>query len=90
MLVLISQTVAPFEIAPIIKAVENMEVLEMSKEEIMKNAMDEFMRIQEYMLLARKENATETYAKLKDRYLALKVLLNSLGVNMTDIDKIKE
>lgn len=62
----------------------------MSKEEIMKNAMDEFMRIQEYMLLARKENATETYAKLKDRHLVLKVLLNSLGVNMTDIDKIKE
>ena len=62
----------------------------MSKEEIMKNAMDEFMRIQEYMLLAHKENATETYAKLKDRYLVLKVLLNSLGVNMTDIDKIKE
>ncbi len=62
----------------------------MSKEEIMKNAMDEFMGIQEYMLLARKENASETYAKLKDRYLALKVLLNSLGLNMTDIDKIKE
>ena len=62
----------------------------MSKEEIMKNAMEEFMGIQEYMLLARKENASETYAKLKDRYLALKVLLNSLGVNITDIDKIKE
>ncbi len=67
-----------------------MEVMEMSKEEIIKNAMDEFMGIQEYMLLARKENASETYAKLKDRYLTLKVLLNSLGVNMTDIDKIKE
>jgi len=67
-----------------------MEVMEMSKEEIIKNAMDEFMGIQEYMLLVRKENASETYAKLKDRYLTLKVLLNSLGVNMTDIDKIKE
>lgn len=67
-----------------------MEVLEMSKEEIMKNAMDEFMGIQEHMLLARKENASETYTKLKDRYLALKVLLNSLDVNITDIDKIKE
>ena len=37
-------------------------VEEMSKEEIMKNAMDDFYSIQEYMLLARKENATETYA----------------------------
>ena len=67
-----------------------MEVMEMSKEEIMKNAMEEFMAIQEYMLLARKENASETYAKLKDRYLVLKALLNSLSINLTDIDKIKE
>lgn len=37
----------------------------MPKEEIMKNAMDEFGEIQEYMVLAHKENATETYAKLK-------------------------
>ena len=62
----------------------------MSKEEIMKNAMDEFKNIQEYMLLAREENAKKTYAKLKDQYLVLKALLNSLGVNLTDIDKIKE
>lgn len=56
----------------------------------MKNAMDEFKEIQEYMALAKKENAIETYAKLKDKYLLLKALLNSLGVNLTDIDKIKE
>lgn len=67
-----------------------MEVLEMSKEEIMKNAMDEFKKIQKYMLLAKKENAVETYAELKDEYLVLKALLNSLSVNLTDIDKIKE
>lgn len=42
------------------------------------------------MLLAKKENATETYASLKKQYLSLKALLNSLGVNMTDIDEIKE
>ena len=63
---------------------------EMNSAEIMKNAMDEFKEIQEYMALAKKENATETYAKLKDKYLLLKALLNSLGVNLTDIDKIKE
>ena len=68
-----------------------MEVLEeMNNAEIMKNAMDEFKDIQEYMLLARKENATETYAKIKEQYLVLKALLNSLGVNLTDIDRIKE
>lgn len=58
--------------------------------EIIKNAMDEFKDIQEYMALARKENAVETYAKLKDKYLLLKALLTSLGVNLTDIDKMKE
>ena len=65
-------------------------VEEMSKEEIMKNAMDDFYSIQEYMLLARKENATETYASLKQRYRYLKALLNNLGVNLTEIDEIKE
>ncbi len=63
---------------------------EMNSAEIMKNAMDEFKDLQEYMLLAREENAARTYAKIKEQYLVLKALLNSLGVNLTDIDKIKE
>ena len=68
-----------------------MEVMrEMNNAEIMKNAMDEFKDIQEYMTLAKEENAVKTYAKLKEQYLLLKALLNSLGVNLTDIDKIKE
>lgn len=58
--------------------------------EVIKAALDDFRKIQEYMLLAKKENATETYAKLKDEYLMLKTLLNVSGVNLTDIDKIKE
>ena len=62
----------------------------MNNAEIIKNAMDEFKDIQRYMALAKKENATETYAELKDKYLLLKALLNNLGVNLTDIDKIKE
>ena len=57
---------------------------------IMKNTMDEFKEIQEYMALAKKENAVETYAKLKDEYLALKAILQVAGVNLTDIDKMKE
>ena len=42
------------------------------------------------MLLAKEENAIKTYADLKDEYLALKALLQVSGVNLTDIDKIKE
>lgn len=73
------------------KGGDNMEVMEdMNNAEIMKNAMDEFEMIQRYMVLAKKEKATETYAELKNRYLLLKALLNSLGVNLIEIDKIKE
>ena len=73
------------------KGGDNMEVMEdMNNAEIMKNAMDGFEMIQRYMVLAKKEKATETYAELKNRYLLLKALLNSLGVNLIEIDKIKE
>lgn len=62
----------------------------MNGAEIMKNAMDEFKDIQEYMAAAKEENASRTYAMLKKKYLYLKALLTSLGVNLTDIDEIKE
>lgn len=62
----------------------------MNAAEIIKNAMDEFKDIQEYMLIAREENATKTYARLKKKYIYLKALLNSLNVNLTEIDEIKE
>lgn len=58
--------------------------------EIAKNAIDDFKKIQKYMALAKEENAQKTYAELKDEYLSLKAILNVLGVNLTDIDKIKE
>ena len=58
--------------------------------EVTKQALDDFKKIQEYMFLAKKENATETYAKLKKEYHTLKALLNVSGVNMTEIDEIKE
>ena len=58
--------------------------------EVAKAALDNFMKIQEYMQLAKKENAIETYAKLKDEYLSLKAILQVCGVNLTDIDEIKE
>lgn len=58
--------------------------------EVVKAAIDDFVKIQRYMLLAKKENAAETYAELKEEYLSLKAILNVCGVNLTDIDKIKE
>ena len=58
--------------------------------ETTKQALDDFKKIQKYMLLARKENAKETYAELKEEYHTIKALLQVSGVNLTDIDKIKE
>lgn len=58
--------------------------------EIIERAINDFQRVQTHMLTAKKENAAETYAGLKDDYISLKVLLVSLGVNLTEIDKMKE
>ena len=63
---------------------------EMNNGEIIQKGLEDFKNVQRHMLIAREENATKTYASLKDDYISLKALLNSLGVNMTDIDKIKE
>ncbi len=42
------------------------------------------------MLLAKEENSIKTYAKFKKEYLYLKSFLTIAGVNLTDIDEIKE
>lgn len=58
--------------------------------EVTKAVLDDFVKVQRRMLLAKKENAVETYEDLKGEYLTLKALLNVSGVNLTGIDKIKE
>lgn len=58
--------------------------------EIMKGALNDFQKVQKRMMLAKEENAVRTYADLKDDYFSLKALLTSLGVNLTEVDKIKE
>lgn len=58
--------------------------------EIAKAAIEDFKKIQKYMIFAKEENAEKTYAELKEEYLSLKAILNVAGVNLTDIDKIKD
>ena len=58
--------------------------------EITQKAMEDFKKIQRHMLITRKENATETYESLKEEYVYLKSFLNVAGVNLTELDKIKE
>lgn len=57
---------------------------------VAKDAIEQFQKVQKHMLLAKKENAIETYNSLKEDYLSLKAILNVAGVNLTDIDRIKE
>lgn len=58
--------------------------------EITQKAMEDFLKIQRHMLVAKEENAARTYEGLKEEYLYLKSFLNVAGVNLTDIDRIKE
>lgn len=50
--------------------------------EIIQRTIEEFQRIQDHMDNARSENAAKT--------LSLKALLNTAGVDLTEIDHIKE
>ena len=58
--------------------------------EVAKAAIEDFKKIQRYMHLAKEEGAAKTYAELKKEYLSLKSILQVCGVNLTDIDEIKE
>ena len=58
--------------------------------EITQRAIEDFAKVQENMMLAKEENATRTYANLKKEYISLKALLMVAGVNLTELDRIKE
>ncbi len=60
----------------------------MTDKELLKISIDEFSRIQRYMRLAGTDSAD--YEELKLRYIELKVFLTSSGVNLTELDVIKE
>lgn len=60
----------------------------MTEKEMMQRNIEEFSRLQGYMLLADKDS--EVYKGMKVRYIELKVILASSGVNLTELDRIKE
>ena len=66
---------------------DRQEVDMMTKEELMKISVEEFSRLQKWMLSLNSES--ETYQLMYERYKELKVILASLGVNITDLDMIK-
>ena len=60
----------------------------MTEKEMMQKNAEEFARLQNYMIVADKES--ESYKRMKDRYIELKVILTASGINLTELDKIKE
>ena len=60
----------------------------MAEGEMLKLSVEEFSRLQQYMLLIEKDSAA--YKSMKIRYIELKVILSSSGINLTELDMIKE
>ena len=60
----------------------------MSDKEMMQKIVEEFERLQDYMISCDKDS--EAYKKMKRRYVSLKVILALSDVNLTEIDIIKE
>lgn len=61
----------------------------MTEKEMLKVSVEEFSRLQRYMMLI-KDKESAAYKAMKERYIDLKVILTASGVNLTEIDRIKE
>lgn len=60
----------------------------MTEKEMLQKNIEEFSRLQNYMLLSDKNS--EAYRVMKDRYIELKIILTAFGINLIELDKIKE
>ncbi len=60
-----------------------------SAADIIRDSVIEFSRLQDWMIPVRETNP-DVYDSMHKRYMELKVTLSSLGVNFTEIDRIKE
>ena len=57
-----------------------------SMSDIVKDSVVEFSRLQNWMLSAKENNDTNTYNMMYDRYIELKVILTTAGVNLTEVE----
>ncbi len=60
----------------------------MSEKEMLQKNVEEFSRLQRYMQLSDKES--DAYREMHDRYVELKVILTASGINLTELDRIKD
>ena len=56
--------------------------------ELLQKNVEEFSRLQSYMILAARDS--DVYKAMKIRYIELKVILTASGINLTELDIIKE
>lgn len=61
----------------------------MSEKEMLKITIEEFSRVQKYMVLT-KDKDSDAYKEMYERYVDLKAILTVSGMNLTAIDRIKE
>lgn len=60
----------------------------MMEKEMMQRNIEDFSRVQDWMQLAEKDS--EVYQAMKKRYIDLKVILTASGINLTELDRIKD
>ncbi len=60
-----------------------------SAADIIRDSIMEFSRLQNWMLSVREKDPA-TYDSMHERYIELKVTLSSLGVNLAELDRIKD
>lgn len=60
----------------------------MGEKEILKISIEEFSRLQDYMLASNKDS--NAYKLMLTRYHNLKIILTSSSIKLTDIDRLKK
>ena len=60
----------------------------MTEKEMIKISIEEFSRLQRYMKLSDKDS--DAYREMHERYVELKVILTASGINLTELDRIKD
>lgn len=60
----------------------------MSEKEMIQKNIEEFSRLQDYMIEDGEDG--KAYKMMLKRYLDLKAILQAFGINLTDIDRVKK
>lgn len=61
---------------------------DITEKEMLKLSVEEFSRLQDYMIESDKDS--NAYKRMKRRYIELKVILTASGINLSELDYIKE